>query len=223
MLKKILGLTVAFLMIAGISGIGTWAYFTDIATSYNNVLLAGTLDLSPLTDGAGPVGKYTVTPGGNNINGKVVFQKLYPGDSGNITWVLTDTGSLPGTMTPVSTVSFNENSSNEIESAISGNNGGGNGDLDAFLGVKLQRGIGTDQSSASANLTYVLGSSGSYAAFSSLQAALNGAGATLAGANGNDTVVYRLTWELGSLFGGVNQNIIQSDSAQIDITFNLNQ
>ena len=118
LIKKIFGLTIAFLLLAGISSIGTWAYFTDIATSSNNVLLAGTLDLSPITDGAGPTGKYTVTAGGNNINGKVVFQKLYPGDSGNITWVLTDTGSLPGTVTLVSTVTYNENSSNYLGKKI---------------------------------------------------------------------------------------------------------
>jgi predicted ribosomally synthesized peptide with SipW-like signal peptide len=223
LIKKILGLTVALLLLAGIASIGTWAYFTDTATSSNNVLLAGTLDLSPVTDGAGPAGKYTVTAGGNNVNGKVVFQKLYPGESGNITWVLTDTGSLPGTLTLISSVTFNENGSNEIESAVPGNNCDGNGDLDTYMGVKLQRGVGINQAGASANLTYLLGSPSCYATFSSLQAALNSAGTAIAGDNSNDTVVYKLSWELGSLFCGVNQNIIQSDSAQIDITFDLNQ
>ena len=45
LLKKIIGLTIAVLLLAGMSGIGTWAFFNDVETSSNNVLAAGTLDL----------------------------------------------------------------------------------------------------------------------------------------------------------------------------------
>ena len=45
-MKKILGLSIAFLLIIGLAGIGTWAYFLDIETSTANTLAAGTLDLS---------------------------------------------------------------------------------------------------------------------------------------------------------------------------------
>jgi len=44
-MKKILGLTVAFMLLIGMAGIGTWAYFSDVETSTGNVLTAGTLDL----------------------------------------------------------------------------------------------------------------------------------------------------------------------------------
>lgn len=44
-MKKILGLTVAALMVMGLVGGGTWAYFSDTETSTGNSLLAGTLDL----------------------------------------------------------------------------------------------------------------------------------------------------------------------------------
>ncbi len=44
-MKKILGLTIAFMLLIGMGGIGTWAYFQDTETSTGNVLAAGTLDL----------------------------------------------------------------------------------------------------------------------------------------------------------------------------------
>ncbi|MFC1934357.1 TasA family protein [Chloroflexota bacterium] len=44
-MKRILGLTIAFLLLIGMAGIGTWAYFSDVETSTGNVLAAGTLDL----------------------------------------------------------------------------------------------------------------------------------------------------------------------------------
>lgn len=44
-MKKILGLTVALLLLSGMTGIGTWAYFSDTETSSGNQMAAGTLDL----------------------------------------------------------------------------------------------------------------------------------------------------------------------------------
>ena len=44
-MKKVLGLTVALLLLSGITGIGTWAYFSDTETSAGNQMAAGTLDL----------------------------------------------------------------------------------------------------------------------------------------------------------------------------------
>ncbi len=236
-MKKILGLTITSLLIMCIVVEGAWAYFTDIETSSSNVLLAGTLDLSPTTSGDGPAGKYTVTPGGDGINGQVVFVKMLPGESGDITWMLVDNGSISGTLVITSTVTFSDVSQNEVENAVSGNNGGGNGDLDGYVGVKLQRGVGTDQANAEANFTYILGSAGNYVPFSGLPAILNLQSVAMAASGGNDTIVYRFSWSIASdikgagvdgLFGtgddvDVNENIIQSDSAQIDITFTLNQ
>lgn len=45
-MKKILGLTIAFLLIVSLSVIGAWAYFLDTEVSTGNTLAAGTLDLS---------------------------------------------------------------------------------------------------------------------------------------------------------------------------------
>ena len=45
-MKKILGLTIASLLIIALCAVGTWAYFMDTETSTGNSLSAGTLDLS---------------------------------------------------------------------------------------------------------------------------------------------------------------------------------
>jgi hypothetical protein len=222
-MKKILGLTIAFLLTAGLVTGGVRAYLTDMPTSANNKLLAGTLDLSPSTTGAGPTGKYTITAGGDQINGKVVFQSLLPGESGNITWILTNNGSIAGTLVITSNVTFTKGSGNEIKTAAGDTGSDTDGYLDEYVGVTLQRGVGNNQASATANLTYILGSAGSYVPFSGLQSALNTAGTTLASNSGNDTAVYKFSWEIGSLFGGTNPNIIQGDSSQIDMNFTFNQ
>ena len=44
-MKKILGLTVAALLVIGLVGGGTWAYFSDTETVSSNTFTAGTLDL----------------------------------------------------------------------------------------------------------------------------------------------------------------------------------
>ena len=81
-MKKILGLTIAFMLLISMGGIGTWAYFQDTETSTGNVLAAGTLDLK--TD---------------DVDG--VTQTLYainlkPGDSVPGSIILGNTGSVAG-------------------------------------------------------------------------------------------------------------------------------
>jgi len=49
-MKKILGLTIAALLVMGLVGGGTWAYFTDVETSTGNTFAAGTLDLEVNTE-----------------------------------------------------------------------------------------------------------------------------------------------------------------------------
>ena len=45
-MKKIAGLTIAALLIIGLVGGGTYAYFSDTESSTGNTLTAGTLDLN---------------------------------------------------------------------------------------------------------------------------------------------------------------------------------
>jgi len=196
----VLGVLMLALLIGGLYG-----YFDDTETSTGNVFTAGTLNLVPSTNGTGPVGKYTVTAGGDGINGNVVFDRIAPGDNGTITWTLTNTGNIDGTLSMVSAVTFGEGVITEPESMVPGNNGGGNGDLDQYVGVKLQR-----------DGTYILGDAGTWGSFANLQATLNAESQSLVAGG---TITYVFTWNIDSSVG----NIIQGDTANIDITFALAQ
>jgi len=83
-MKRIIGLTIAIMLSLGMSGIGTWAYFSDVETSTGNQLAAGTLDLK--TDDV------------DGVTQTLFATKMAPGDtkaSENIT--LKNSGSLAGT------------------------------------------------------------------------------------------------------------------------------
>lgn len=239
-MKKILISLMTIAMVGALVGGGVFAYFSDVETSTGNTFTAGTLNLVPSTSGTGPVGKYTPTAGGDGVNGNVVFTTLAPADSGTITWVLSNSGNLAGTLAIVSTITFSDVDANEPETAVTtphANNGGGNGDLDEFVGVTLQRGVGTDQANAESNFAYIYGSASYYKAFSGLEAVLDAQSQAMAATGGNDTIVYKLSWSIASDivgagpdgdFGTVDDvladdNIIQSDNATADITFTLTQ
>jgi predicted ribosomally synthesized peptide with SipW-like signal peptide len=221
--RKIL-LSVMVIALAGaLIGGGVYAYFSDTEASAGNTFTAGTLNLVPSTSGTGPAEKYTVTEGGDGVNGKVVFTTLAPGDSGSITWTLENDGNLDGILTMASDVTFEENGSNEPEDAVANNNGGGNGDLDEYMGVRLER-----------DGTYILGDASHYVPFSDLEAALDAESESLVA---SDTLTYVLEWAIASDVKGagadeefgtaddveVDDNIIQSDKATLDITFTLTQ
>ncbi len=236
-MKKILGLGVVAILVMAMVGGGTWAYFSDTESSTGNAVTAGTLDLIPSIDGTAVNSEYQVTTLGNGVDGKVVFPLVEPGSSGTITWALNNNGNLPGTLTIASTVTPGDGAAaNEPEGAVTvpyANNDSGNGDLDDFMGVKLQVGFGTDNATAIGDLGnhYLLGSAGAWGALSGLQAALNAESRTMTAASGsdNDTIVYRFSWNIASdivtIPGGApaDDNIIQGDTATVDITFTLAQ
>lgn len=222
-MKRIIGLAFAAVLILCVTAGGVWAYVHDDEYSSSNQIIAGTLDMVPTTSGNGVLGKYTVTAGGNEVNGNVVFTKMRPGETGSITWTLNNTGNLGGILTIASTVTFSDVSQNEIEGLVPGNNNGGNGDLDEYVGVKLTR-----------NGTYILGDASNYVPFAGLEAVLDAENQTLAASS---QIVYSLSWAIAADIKGagldgkfgtgddvdVNENIIQSDTAQIGITFTVNQ
>jgi len=221
--KKILVSVMVIAVACALVGGGIYAYFSDTETSEGSTFTAGTLNLVPSTSGTGPAGKYTVTEGGDGVNGKVVFTTLAPEDSGSITWELENDGDLDGTLTMASDVIFDENGSNEPEDAVAGNNGGGDGDLDEYMGVRLER-----------DGTYILGDASHYVPFSDLEVVLDAESESLAA---SDTLTYVLEWEIASDVMGAgddgefgtaddvdeDDNIIQSDKAILDITFTLTQ
>lgn len=216
----IASLMIALALIAGVIG-GTYALFHD-AESAGNQITAGTLDLSATVDGSysGDVTKYTVTPGGNGINGCVKFENIMPDDAGTFEWVLVNHGTIPGVLTISCDCTFSENGVTEPESFIPANNSGGNGDLDEYLMITLQRGVGEDRQSALADMIYILGTSSAAAPAGSLESVLDSEEVLMGASGGNDTIVYFLTW---SLPDDVLINIVQSDTAEIDITFSLSQ
>ncbi|MFC1965527.1 TasA family protein [Chloroflexota bacterium] len=82
-MKRILGLTIAFMLLIGMVGIGTWAYFSDVETSTGNVFTAGTLDLK--TDDV------------DGVSQTLLAVNLEPGGVvGPETIILKNTGSLGG-------------------------------------------------------------------------------------------------------------------------------
>jgi len=222
-MKKILVSVMVISLACALIGGGIYAVFSESEDSTGTSWTTGTLNLIPTVSGTGPGGKYTVTPGGDGLNGYVVFTNLAPGDSGSITWTLQNDGSLDGTLTMASGVTFEENGSNEPEDAVAGNNGGGDGDLDEYMGVRLKRGA-----------TYILGDATNYVPFSGLETVLDAESEAL---TASGTLVYVLEWEIASdvegagldgLFGTIDDvaeddNIIQSDKATLDITFTLTQ
>ncbi len=83
MIKKVVGLTIALILLVGMSGIGTWAYFNDVETSSANVLAAGTLDLK--TDDV------------DGVSQTLLASNIMPGDTvGPETIILKNSGTLAG-------------------------------------------------------------------------------------------------------------------------------
>ena len=197
-------IAVMVLMLALLIG-GLYGTFDDTESGDPSVFTAGTLDLLTWVEGTSPTGaSFVVTPSDNvnGIAGHVVFSNVAPGDNGTIVWTLTNDGTVNGDLTFDNvTVDFAENNSNEPEGKVAGNNNGGNGDLDEYMYCRLSQ-DGVD-------LTGLIPFSGLAAFLESQNVALD------AGLN----TTYELYWEIASTVG----NIIQSDQATIDITFNLTQ
>ena len=209
-MKKIIGLSIAALLIIGIVGVGTFAYFSDTAASTGNTWTAGTLVLSESTTGTAV--KATMAGAGPNINGSVQFSLIKPGSSGTITWTLNNSGTLPGTLTmpagasPLTDISFNENlPENAPEHAADPTDAIG---LGQELMVWVTRFDGT-------TTTDVIGTTGTYVAMSGLAALSSESSIMAAGGS----LVYVLNWQVPTTVG----NEIQGDSANLDISFHLEQ
>jgi predicted ribosomally synthesized peptide with SipW-like signal peptide len=194
-MKKIIGLSIAALLIIGIVAVGTYAYFSDTAASTGNTWTAGTLTLGLVTTGAATNATASVSPAGS-INNSMQFTNVKPGSSGTITWTLNNTGNVPGTLTLVSATTFGQGGAPNAPEAAAETALGGVKGLDTGITIWVTR-DGTD----------ILGSTGTYVAMSGLQAALN--------LELNKTItigtpmVYVLNWQVPTSVG----NEIQGDSA----------
>jgi predicted ribosomally synthesized peptide with SipW-like signal peptide len=124
--KKILGLTIAALLVIGLVGGGTWAYFSDPETSSGNVLAVGKLDLN--IDG----GDSDTTIFESSISG------VAPGDAAANEYIsLTNVGDMAGELDIEITAITNDESigSTEYEADVIG--GAGIGELSQWLDIVL--------------------------------------------------------------------------------------
>lgn len=111
-MKKILGLTIAALLIIGMVGGGTWAYFSDTEASTENTFTAGTLDLQ-LTDAS--------EDGTDSETQTWVFSGMKPGDTGGATLTVQNAGSIAGYI-DLSSISVTDAEGTNPESETSGGN-----------------------------------------------------------------------------------------------------
>ena len=95
-MKRIVGLAIALILLVGMCGIGTWAYFSDVETSASNELTAGTLDLKTddvdgvtqtlyatnMKPGDGTSGSITLKNAGNMTGSTLDIEFSYVEDDG---------------------------------------------------------------------------------------------------------------------------------------------
>ena len=185
----------------------TFAYFADTEILAENTLASGTLDLK--VDGV------------DNPTSSINIADLLPGESREFTWTLRNDGSVTG----IPSITFGEianfendmtepeaiadttpeagelGSRTKVKLAWSQNGG-------TFKNIRLSNSLGNPELDDISNITVGLG----------LLSVLGPDNAIPHLANGEEVVV-RLTVTLPSTVG----NIIQSDSATFDMTYNLSQ
>ena len=199
-MKKILGLTIAALLIIGLVGGGTWAYFSDTETSTGNTFTAGTLNLE-LTD--------TVEDGTDGETLTWVFTDLYPGDTDKATLTVKNTGSINGIL-DLSGIIVSDDEGTNPESETSGPY-----DLSDLLTVHLfwdVNGNGTHDGSDQD----IYGTSGSYAQFSSIPSSTDLDFPLDAGNQTYLTLIY--SWP-----SSANDDDAQGDVTTLEFTVELDQ
>jgi spore coat-associated protein N len=221
-MKKIIGLSLAALLIVGIVGGGTWAFFSDSEASQNNTLTAGTLDLQ--------VG--AADPCTESID---IGTLLLPGDSGNAAdWTATNLGSVSGTLrVTFGAITNYENTRTEPEQAAGDTTTGATeGELGDFIDIALW--LDTNQSGSWDSGDMYLGSDGSvynWVSGSSLPPEAyddinNYAGLDWDSTDGMPTLAGSADLDFMVEYDfpvDANDNRVQGDSSLFDITFTLEQ
>ena len=202
-MKKILGLTVAALIVITLVGAGTFAYFSDTESSADNSLTAGTLDLNW---------------NGGNDSGVATFSESAkaPGDSGTSSKTLANAGSLSGELDVAIGTITNTGGAGGTE--FEGGDGelGGVALLAAYIDVDQSSGWNAgDIGLKSDGTTYTSGDL-LYATIDSYDSTSWDAVETLAVSAADD---FTIAWNIPTTAG----NSIQGDSISFDITFTLEQ
>jgi spore coat-associated protein N len=202
-MKKILGLTIAALLIIGIISGGTFAYFSDTETSVSNTLTAGTLDLN--------------INGGDIAVTTLSVSDVAPGDSGSDNSTITNVGSLLGELDISTSAVTNTPGAGGTEYE------GGSGELGA--NAQLAMYIDVDQSGdwsagdiglKSDNTTYDHPTALDYAIFDNYASKSWDATENMSASAADD---FLMLWQVPTDTG----NDIQGDSVSVNITFVLEQ
>lgn len=201
-MKKIFGLTIAALLIIGLVGGGTWAYFSDTETSTGNTFTAGTLDLA-LTD--------AVEDGTDGETLTYVFSGIAPEDEDWDTLTVQNNGSVDGVLDlSVITVTDDENLPNPESETTGGY------DLSQLLTVHMFWDVGADGSFDAGSDTDVIGTDTTYVQLSSIPASTD---IEYYIENGTETyLTLRYYWP-----SSANDNDAQGDETTLIFTVNLNQ
>jgi spore coat-associated protein N len=202
-MKKIVGLSIAVLLIIGLVGGATYAYFSDTESSTDNTLTAGTLDLN--IDG-GDVAVTTFTA-----------SDVAPGSSGSGSSILANVGSITGELDIDTSAVTNTPGGGGTEFE------GGSGELGASAQIAMY--IDVDQSGGwnagdvglqSTGVTYSFPTALNYDEIDDYASETWNAVENMA-TTATDTI--RVNWQVPT---GAD-NTIQGDSVSFDITFTLEQ
>lgn len=197
-MRKILLSLITIVVVSAAVVKGTQALFSDTETSTGNTFAAGTLDLNLE---------------GNDIDVAIFnVTDAKPGDSGADVWTVDNVGTINGYLDLHSlTLTDDDNSCNEPEGLVDGSCGAGEGELSANMTVNLFIDVNGD-----GIFDVVDGDTTIYGG------ALSGIASDYdqdIPLDAGDTKYISLAWEISAL----TDNAIQSDSTQLDTTFELGQ
>jgi predicted ribosomally synthesized peptide with SipW-like signal peptide len=213
-MKRIIA-SLAVVALMSLAAVGaTRAFFSDTETSEDNVLSAGTLDL-------------TVDGYDDPDVVHIEISDLAPGWGGNYYWVLRNAGSVSGQpYLEFSTLTENENGVIEPEAGAAGENGGEPGELADILYTNVY----WRQGSGSWNRICVNNNAGN-SLLNALDSKIVGLGAFNTGycsdvklpvlAAGEEVEIRLHPW--WHVDPGIDHNKAQTDSVEFDITFHLDQ
>ena len=201
-MKKILGLTVAALIVIALVGAGTWAYFSDTESSTDNSLTAGTLDLT--------------VDGGNTAVTTFSETGKAPGDSGNGSTTLANAGNLSGEL-DIAFSAITNTGGTSGEFGDSSGNLGAAAEIAVYLDVD-SGGTWTDGDIGlkSDGTTYNHPTALDYAVIDNYGSDTFDAVETMATSASDN---FRVEWRIPTSAG----NNIQGDSVSFDVTFTLEQ
>jgi len=202
-MKKIMGLTIAALLIIGIVGGGTYAYFSDTESSTGNTLSAATLDLK-INGGDAAITTFNVS-------------NVAPGDSASANSTLRNAGSLTGELDVATSAITNTPYAGGGEFQDGTGDLGANAEIAMYVDIDMSGGpTAGDVGLKSDGTTYDPSVALDYDVIDNYDTENWDAVANMAIAV---SYGYRVEWRVPTAVG----NAIQGDSVSFDVDFVLEQ